>query len=48
MASDERRMLTHAHPALPDSGPVAAITRKLAEAVDQVRDRSADVGRTAG
>jgi hypothetical protein len=46
MVSDERRLLTHSHPALPDSGPVAAVTRKVAEMVDDLRDRSADVGRT--
>lgn len=46
MVSDERRRLTHSHPALPDTGPVAAVTRKVAEVVDNVRDRSADIGRT--
>jgi hypothetical protein len=46
MVSDERSLLTHSHPALPDSGPVAAVTRRLAEVVDGIRDRSSDVGRT--
>ncbi|MHB1536000.1 MAG: hemerythrin domain-containing protein [Acidimicrobiales bacterium] len=46
MASDERRRLTHPHPVLPDSGPVAAVTRKAAEMFDRVRDHSADIGRT--
>jgi hemerythrin-like domain-containing protein len=46
MVSDERSLLTHAHPALPDSGPVAAVTRKVAELVDDMRDRSPDLGRT--
>ena len=46
MVSDERSLLAHSHPTLPDSGPVAAVTRKVAEAVDNLRDRSADVGRT--
>lgn len=44
--SDERQMLTHSHPSLPDSGPIAGVTRKAAEIVDRIRDRSADVGRT--
>jgi hypothetical protein len=46
MVSDERSLLTHSHPALPDTGPVAAVTRKVAEVVDSLRDRSADIGRT--
>lgn len=46
MVSDERRRLTHPHPVLPDSGPVAAVTRKAAEMFDRVRDHSSDIGRT--
>jgi hypothetical protein len=46
MVSDERSLLTHSHQALPDTGPVAAVTRKVAEVVDNLRDRSADIGRT--
>ncbi len=46
MVTDERSLLTHSHPALPDSGPVAAVTRKVAEVVDRMRDKSADVGKT--
>ena len=47
ITSDERSQLTHPHPALPDSGPVAGVTRKLAQVVDGVRDRSSDVNRTS-
>jgi iron-sulfur cluster repair protein YtfE (RIC family) len=47
MASDERQMLTHAHPIVPDAGPVAAVMRKGAQIVDRVRDRTDDIGRTS-
>ncbi len=47
MASEERRKLTHAHPAVPDSGPLASVARKAAELVDRARDRSTNVGRTS-
>jgi hypothetical protein len=46
MNSEERRALTHAHPNVPTSGPLAGAARKAAELVDRVRDRSADVNRT--
>lgn len=45
--SDDRHMLTHAHPAVPDSGPVADIAGRAAELVDRVRDRSHDINRTS-
>jgi hemerythrin-like domain-containing protein len=45
MLSDERRHLTHSHPMLPDSGPLASVTHKIAEIVDRVRDNSSDGGR---
>jgi hemerythrin-like domain-containing protein len=48
MASEEAHRLTHPHPVLPDSGPLAAVTRKVAEVVDSVRDRSTDIGRASG
>jgi hemerythrin-like domain-containing protein len=47
MNSDERQLLTHSHPHLPTTGPLADITRKVAETVDGLRDRSSDIGRTA-
>jgi hemerythrin-like domain-containing protein len=47
MNSDERQLLTHAHPHLPTTGPLADITRKVAETVDGLRDQSSDIGRTA-
>ncbi len=46
MLSDERRLLTHSHPSLPDSGPLAGVTRRAAELFDRVRDSSTDIGRT--
>jgi hemerythrin-like domain-containing protein len=48
MTSNERRHLTHPHPLLPDSGPLAGATRKAAEIVDRMRDHSTDIGRTNG
>jgi Hemerythrin HHE cation binding domain len=48
MVSGDRRLLTHSHPLLPDSGPISAVTRKVAEVVDRVRDHSTDIGRTTG
>lgn len=47
MRSDERRMLTRAHPVIPDAGPVAAVLHRAAEAIDAARDRSTDIGRTS-
>lgn len=48
LVSDERHMLTHSHPALPDAGPIAALSRKAAAVIDRFRDHSADLGRTTG
>jgi hypothetical protein len=39
MVSDERRMNTHAHPVMPDEGPIADLTNKVAEMIDGRRDR---------
>jgi hemerythrin-like domain-containing protein len=47
MNSDERQLLTHSHPHLPATGPLAGVTRKIAETVDGIRDRSSDIGRTS-
>jgi Hemerythrin HHE cation binding domain len=47
MQSDERQLLTHPHPHLPDRGPVAAATRWAASVVDRQRDRSTDVNRSS-
>jgi hemerythrin-like domain-containing protein len=47
LTSDERHMLTHAHPVVPDAGPVAEVMRKGAELVDKVRDRSTGLGRSS-
>jgi hypothetical protein len=47
MVSDERHLLTHPHPHLPDSGPLAGLARRAAGLVDHKRDKSADIGRTA-
>jgi hypothetical protein len=46
MESDERHHLTHPHPMLPDSGPLAGVTRKVAAVVDKIRDNSDDIGRS--
>ena len=40
MISDERHMHTHAHPIMPDQGPIADLTAKLAQVLDGRRDRS--------
>lgn len=48
MVSDERHMLTHAHPVMPDNGPIADLTAKVAEFIDGRRDRSHDGGRAGG
>jgi hypothetical protein len=47
MVSDERDFLTHPHPHLPDSGPLAEVARRVAGLVDHNRDKSADIGRTS-
>ncbi len=45
MRSDELRLATHPHPHLPDSGPLAKITRKVAALVDRGRDSTTDLQR---
>lgn len=47
MVSDERRLLTHPHPHLPDSGPIAKVTRWAASVVDRKRDDATDIGRAS-
>jgi hypothetical protein len=47
MVSEERQLLTHPHPHLPDSGPLAKATHWAASVVDRGRDRSTDIGRTS-
>jgi hypothetical protein len=47
MVSDERQILTHPHPHLPDSGPVAKVSRWAASLIDRGRDSSADIGRSS-
>ena len=47
MVSDERQLLTHPHPHLPDSGPIAKASRWAASLVDRGRDRSADTNRAS-
>jgi hemerythrin-like domain-containing protein len=47
LISNERRRLTHPHPVAHDSGPVASVMHKANEAIDAIRDRSADIGRTS-
>ena len=45
MDSEEHGLLTHPHPHLPDSGPIARLSRKVVSALDRARDRSADLNR---
>jgi hypothetical protein len=45
MVSDERQILTHPHPHLPGTGPVAKASRWAASFVDRGRDNSTDIGR---
>lgn len=47
MVSDERQLLTHPHPHLPDRGPIAKASRWAVSLVDRGRDRSADTNRTS-
>ncbi len=47
MLSDERSLLTHPYPHLPDSGPLARASRWVASKVDSRRDDSTDIGRSA-
>jgi len=47
MQGDDAKLLTHPHPHLPDTGPLAKLTRGAAALVDRTRDSSADVGRSA-
>jgi hemerythrin-like domain-containing protein len=47
MVSDERQLLTHPHPHLPDRGPFKKVGRWAASVVDKERDRSTDVGRAS-
>jgi hypothetical protein len=44
MVSDELQILTHPHPHLPDTGPVATVSRWAASLVDRGRDSSTDIG----
>jgi hypothetical protein len=46
MVSDERQLLTHPHPHLPDSGPIGEAARSAASLVDGRRDESTDVNRS--
>ncbi len=47
MSSDDRDLLTHPHPLLPDTGPLAKVGRWAASVVDRGRDRSTDIGRSS-
>jgi hypothetical protein len=44
---DERRLLTHPHPMLSNPGRAAAVPHPVAPAVDAIRQRSPDTGRTS-
>jgi hemerythrin-like domain-containing protein len=45
LRSDELQLMTHPHPHLPDSGPLATVTRKAAALIDRGRDSSTDLQR---
>jgi Hemerythrin HHE cation binding domain len=45
MRSDERQLTSHPHPHLPDTGPLAKITRKAAALIDRGRDSTTDLQR---
>jgi hypothetical protein len=47
MESNERQILTHPHPHLPDTGPLAKVSRWAASHIDHGRDNSTDVGRSS-
>jgi hypothetical protein len=47
MDSDEQNLLTHPHPHLPGSGPIAGLARKVVSAIDRKRDHTADLNRGA-
>jgi Hemerythrin HHE cation binding domain len=45
MRSDELQLTSHPHPHLPDTGPLAKVTRKAAALFDRGRDSSTDLMR---
>ena len=45
LRSDELQLTSHPHPHLPDTGPLAKITRKAASLIDRGRDSSTDLRR---
>jgi Hemerythrin HHE cation binding domain len=45
LRSDELQLTSHPHPHLPDTGPLARITRKAAALFDRGRDSSTDLRR---
>ena len=47
MDADERSLMTHPHPHLPTTGPLAAGARRVASLIDRGRDNSADVNRAS-
>jgi hypothetical protein len=47
MVSEERQLLTHPHPHLPEAGPLAKAAHWAASVVDRGRDQSTDIGRSS-
>ena len=45
LRSDELQLTSHPHPHLPDTGPLAKITRKAAALIDRGRDSTTDLQR---
>jgi hypothetical protein len=45
MRSDELQLTSHPHPHLPDTGPLAKVTRKAAALIDRGRDSTSDLQR---
>ncbi len=47
LRSDEVQLLSHPHPHLPDTGPLAVVSRKAAALFDRGRDSTADLNRSS-
>ena len=45
LRSDELQLTSHPHPHLPDTGPLAKVTRKAAALIDRGRDSTTDLQR---
>jgi hypothetical protein len=48
LAAGDYQALSHPHPHIPQAGPLGTIVGGVASAIDRVRDKSADIGRSGG